>query len=92
MKNPSTMWFHSTVYIPCCQTPLHLNYCQLQLQKQMSHSFVAVIRYRMNSCNRFSLKRLAVVIDGSTTEIVTGRGTVAAILGSKTSESDVLAN
>jgi uncharacterized Zn-binding protein involved in type VI secretion len=46
----------------------------------------------MNSCNRFSLKKPAVVIDGSATLIVRGRGTAAAILGSKTSESAVLAN
>jgi len=71
---------------------LHLNYCQLQLQIRRTHSFAAVIRYRMNSCNRFSLKKPAVVIDGSATLIVTGRGTAAAILGSKTSESAVLAN
>jgi len=92
MKNPLTMWFHSTVYIPCCQMFLHLNYCQLQLQIRRSHSFAAVIRYRMSSCNQFSLKRPAVVIDGSAAEIVTGRGTAAAILGSKTSESAILAN
>jgi hypothetical protein len=46
----------------------------------------------MSSCNQFSLKRPAVVIDGSAAEIVTGRGTAAAVLGSKTSESAVLAN